>query len=221
MEDQYAKWEEFNRERNFGMPPLHDPTAFQPCMSGLRIRREANGRDAINSRSWDNFRATPPTKTSSEELKTKGSPVYMDMLPINTRTNTVNYRNQPDYMPTPPREATKASDLGVPPSAKNPTPPTSLTANNYTQRLDITGFDSRNLIRELRGAVVEDNMERDTDTSRMLTQRQFYDRWLPPQTATDASSLQAYELLRPKQDQWRYDTYNGTKLYTKPDNLPG
>jgi len=41
------------------------------------------------------------------------------------------------------------------------------------------------------------------DTDRSLTQRQFQDRWLPPKTGTDIQSLQAYELLRPKQDDWR------------------
>jgi hypothetical protein len=71
--------------------------------------------------------------------------------------------------------------------------------------LDAGGFDSRNIIREMRGAVVEDNRERQIDADRMLTERQFYDRWLPARAATDAASLQAYELLRPKQDEWKLE----------------
>ena len=68
------------------------------------------------------------------------------------------------------------------------------------------------MIRELRSAVVEDNRERRTDADRILTERQFYDRWLPPKTATDISSLQAYELLRPKQDDWRANMRGGDSL---------
>jgi hypothetical protein len=71
------------------------------------------------------------------------------------------------------------------------------------QRLDADGDGSRNIIRELKSAVFEDNRELATDTDRSLTQRQFQDRWLPPKTAVDIQSLQAYELLRPKQDDWR------------------
>jgi hypothetical protein len=69
--------------------------------------------------------------------------------------------------------------------------------------MDAGGADARNMMRELRGAVVEDNRERQIDASRHLAERQFDDRWLPAKTAADASALQAYELLRPKQDDWR------------------
>ena len=82
-------------------------------------------------------------------------------------------------------------------------PPNTFSQNPYTQRLDAGGSDARNMIRELRGAVVEDNLDRQVDQDRLLAQRQFYDRWLPAKTAVDASSLQAYELLRPRQDDWR------------------
>jgi hypothetical protein len=65
--------------------------------------------------------------------------------------------------------------------------------------LDAGGFDARNTIRELRGAVTEDNRELATDNDRKLIERQFYDRWLPAKAAADAASLEAYELLRPQQ----------------------
>jgi len=61
-------------------------------------------------------------------------------------------------------------------------------------------------MREFRGSVVEDNRERANDTDRSLTQRQFTDRWLPQMSAADAQSLEADELLRPKQDNWRGTT---------------
>jgi hypothetical protein len=188
----YSKWEEIEREKRAFMPALHDPTTFHPACQVLRVRQEYNGRDAINSRSWDFFHATPPTQVSEHGLQTKNAPVYMDMNPISSRTNTVQYRTQPSYIPDPPRE-----------TASPGLPSDTFSTNPYTQRLNAGGQDARNMIRELRGAVVEDNRERGIDAARALTARQFTDRWLPPRAGADLASLQAYELLRPKQDEWR------------------
>lgn len=199
-----SRWQAYNKEQNIGTPALFDPTTMAPSCSALRIRREYAARDAINSRAWDFFHATPPTRTSSEDLVRSPVPAYMDVNPISARNNTVQYRNQPEYIPDPPRRATKAADLGVAAAAGSiSTPAPTFSTNPYTQRLDAEGSDSRNMIRELRSAVVEDNRERATDSDRLLNERQFYDRWMPPMAATDAASLQAYELLRPKQDDWR------------------
>jgi hypothetical protein len=201
MDPLSSRWAEYEKEKRAFAPALHDPTTMPGACGGLRVRREYAARDSINSRAWDFFHATPPTQTASADLQ---RPVYMDMNPICSRTNTVQYRNQQEYFPDAPRASTKAGDLGIPPPAAGMTPPpSSFNSNPYTQRLDAGGDDSRNMIRELRGAVVEDNRERQIDASRLLTERQFYDRWLPPVAATDAASLQAYELLRPKQDAWR------------------
>jgi len=197
------RWATFERDRTVGVPSTFDPTSGPNC-SGVRIRREVLARDSINSRAWDFFHATPPTQVSSEGLRTKAGPLHMDMMPISSRINTVQYRIQPSYMPDPPRGATTTASLGVAPAAGAiPTPPTTFSTNPYTQRLDAGGSDSRNMIRELRSAVQEDNREFQTDVGRALASRQFTDRWLPPVAATDAGSLQAYELLRPKQDDWR------------------
>jgi hypothetical protein len=201
MDPLSSRWAEYEKEKRAFVPALHDPTTMPGACGGLRVRREYAARDSINSRAWDFFHATPPTQTASADLK---RPVYMDMNPICSRTNTVQYRNQQEYFPDSARASTKAGDLGIPPPAAGVSAPANtFNSNPYTQRLDAGGDDSRNMIRELRGAVVEDNRERQMDASRLLTERQFYDRWLPPVAATDASSLQAYELLRPKQDAWR------------------
>ena len=201
MDPRLAKWEEIERERRFGMPSVPDPT-FLPSMTNLRIRNEHGSRDSINSRAWDFFHATPPMQTDSTQLEK--TPIHMDMKPINSRTNTVQYRIQPQYIPDPVRAPAKAGDLGVAPPAQAYTaPPTNFSENNYTQRLDAGGSDARNMMRELRGAVVEDNRERQVDASRHLLERQFYDRWLPEKANAENASLQAYELLRPKQDDWR------------------
>lgn len=205
-----SRWQAYETDKRNYVPAIHDPTSMSPACSGLRIRREYAARDTINSRSWDFFHATPPSRISTDELQKASRPVYMDMNPIPSRTNTVQYRLQPQYIPDPSRSDTTIEDLGVAPAAPLPQLPSAkFSMNPYTQRLDAEGSDARNMIRELRSAVVEDNRERRTDADRILTERQFYDRWLPPKTAMDIGSLQAYELLRPKQDDWRANMRSG------------
>ena len=198
------RWTAYEKDRRLDAPAPYDPTAGPNCTGALRVRREYNARDAINSRAWDFFHATPATAVSADGLRNKDGPVHMDMNPIASRTNSVQYRLQPEYIPDPPRGAMTSESLGVPPaSGAVVAPPTSFSQTPYLQRLDAAGSDGRNIIREMRSAVVEDNREREVDSTRRLTERQFTDRWLPPKAATDAQSLQAYELLRPKQDDWR------------------
>lgn len=203
MDPVEERWDAYQRSARYGYPGLRDPTVLPPSCPVVRIRKEYNARDAINSRAWDFFHATPPTQVSSHNLQ-RNPPAYMDMNPIPSRTNTVKYRNQPEYIPDPERGAATANDLGVaPPPGPIQHPAKELSRNPYTQRLDAEGDGSRNIVRELKAAVFEDNRELSVDTDRALTQRQFQDRWLPAKTGTDIQSLQAYELLRPKQDDWR------------------
>lgn len=179
-----SKWDQLQPMAGGNFPPVRDPTQMEiPTCSALRIRREQNGRDFVNSRLWDNFHATPPTQTSSDHLKKTADPKFMDMNPTGTRKGTGQFRNQLDYMP----DTTLPTD-------KN-------SQNPYLQRLDAQGSDARNIVREFRSAVTEDNRERDVDAARRLADRQFSDRWIPPQAAKEAelATLQAYELLRPKQ----------------------
>lgn len=214
-----TRWASLTAERlSGGGAALPDPTAVGPACGGLRIRREGAARDTINSRAWDFFHATPPTQVASATLESHarsiGRAVYMDMNPINSRTSDVKFRLQPEYMPDPARAPPRAGDLGVPGAVSGLREPSNkFSENYYTQRLDAGGSDARNMIRELRSAVTEDNRERSVDADRALAARQFYDRWLPARTAVDAASLQAYELLRPKQDDWR-SAYAG-------DDYPG
>jgi len=204
MDPIQARWEAITHDRITGQERiLPDPTTMAPGISGLRIRREFTAREAINSRAWDSFHATPPTAISTDMLATKNQPLYMDMNPIASRTNTVQYNQQMQYIPTPARGSTSVSSGIAPPAPPAAPPPPTFSQNPYLQRLDATQEDARNVLRELRGAVFEDNRERANDSDRSLVQRQFVDRWLPQMAASDASGLEAYELLRPKQDQWR------------------
>lgn len=177
-----SKWESLQPMAGSHFPPVRDPTEMEiPTCSALRIRREQNGRDYANSRLWDNFHATPPTQTSSDQIKQTSDPKFMDMNPTGTRKSDGQFRHQLDYMPD-----------NTLPTGKN-------SQNPFLQRMDAEGSDARNIVREFRDAVTEDNRERDIESAKRLADRQFTDRWLPPQVAEEAATLQAYELLRPKQ----------------------
>lgn len=182
-QQQHDKWASLQAERGYGFPPTRDMSELEvPTCSALRIRREANGNDYMNARMWDNFRATPPTQVSSDLLAhDTNDPRFMDMNPVNTRRSGSQFRHQLDYMPS----------VSLPPERNS--------TNPFLQRLDAEGRDARNIVREFRDAVVEDNRERDLTASRKITERQFQDRWIPPDVAKEMESLQAYELLRPKQ----------------------
>jgi len=71
--------------------------------------------------------------------------------------------------------------------------------NPYFDKYDVAG-DSRNMIRELRGAVTEDIQDYGVAESKKLLERGFQNRWLPEDHATSRSlnSLEAYDLMRPK-----------------------
>ena len=121
MDPIQARWETISQERVADIErPLPDPTTMAPGISGLRIRREFGARDAINSRAWDSFHATPPTAISSDLLQTKNRPLFMDMNPIASRTNTVQYRLQMQYIPDPPRGSTSVETGIAPPANAKP-----------------------------------------------------------------------------------------------------
>jgi hypothetical protein len=72
-------------------------------------------------------------------------------------------------------------------------------------------YDSRNVARELQGAVKEDKTDRGIVESQRLMARSFSDRHVPAGYAetNQYDSLKAFELLRPKMDDVRttYRTY--------------
>jgi hypothetical protein len=75
----------------------------------------------------------------------------------------------------------------------------STSQNPYFDKYDVAG-DSRNMIRELRGAVSEDIQDHGVSESKKLLERGFQNRWLPEEYATSRgiNSLEAYDLMRPK-----------------------
>lgn len=175
-----------------------EPTPMPPAeLSALRIRREGNARDTVNSRIYDNFHATPPLLVASDVLKKTSDPRFMDMNPISSRTNIVDYRRQISYMPD---NIIKVDASGLTKVSKPvyELPPEFPSLNPYLSRLDPAGDDSRNIIRELKSAVVEDNRDRLLDSSRLLIERQFSGKYIPQKIASEAIEMNAYELLRPK-----------------------
>ena len=74
-----------------------------------------------------------------------------------------------------------------------------LSENPYFEKYDVAS-DSRNIVRELRGSVSEDIVDRGVRQSQLLLRREMENRWLPTGYAeeTGIDSLSAYELMRPR-----------------------
>ena len=195
--DQQDKWEAMSSEMRRWNPPLNDPTQINiPMSASARIRFEPHSRDAINSRLWESLQYDTKAP-NSEDIKKASSPIFQDMNPISSRTATQNYNQQAQFFPDPPRPPKKGGDQPVP----EPTLSPGLISNPYLQRLDPIN-DARNIPREMRSAVYENNSERETDAARLLTERQFSSRFLPDGESAKVNTLKAYELLRPKTDDY-------------------
>jgi hypothetical protein len=196
--DLQDRWSSYSEESRRWNPPLHDPTKINiPVSASARIRFEPNSRDAINSRIWESIQYDTKSP-NTDDIQKASSPVYQDMNPQSARNSSNNYNQQPQFFPDPPRPTTKN---GIAPRAAEPIQQPGLVQNPYLQRLDAT-HDARNIPREMRSAVYEDNREREVDASRLLSERQFSSRFLPEDQALKAASLQAYDLLRPKTDDY-------------------
>ena len=74
-----------------------------------------------------------------------------------------------------------------------------LSDNPYFDKYDVAS-DSRNIVRELRGSVSEDVVDRGVAQSQKLIRRELESRWLPANYAENQGidSLSAYELMRPR-----------------------
>ena len=198
-QEQQKRWEERSEELRRGAPPLFDPTKINiPMSASARIRFEPNSRDAMNSRIWESMKYDVK-EISSEAIKASPNPIYMDMNPIPSRNSIQSYTQEAQFFPDAPRQPPKQSGVAAPIVA--PTQSPGLIKNPYLQRLDPVN-DARNVPREMKSAVYEDNRERDLDSTRLLAERQFTYRYLPEDESAKAAALQAYELLRPKTDDY-------------------
>jgi hypothetical protein len=79
-----------------------------------------------------------------------------------------------------------------------------LSQNPYFSKYDVAS-DSRNVVRELRGAVSEDVVDRGLRQNQNLLGRAFQStRWVNAEYVEQSgvNTLDAYELMRPKRDNW-------------------
>lgn len=183
--DQQKKWDSFSTDMRTWNPPLNDPTKIGiPISAAARIRFEPNSRDAINSRIWESLKYDTKSPNTTD-IQNSVSPVFQDSKPINSRTSEKNYYE------------TQQAQFFPDKSSQSP----GLVNNPFLQRLDATQ-DSRNIIREIRSAVNEDNRDRQIDASKVLAERQFSHRFLPDEEAEKISVLKAFELLRSKPDDY-------------------
>jgi len=198
-EDHQKRWEERSGEMRRGNPPLFDPTKINiPLSASARIRFEPNSRDAMNSRIWESLKYDTKEITSTE-IQNSPNPIFMDMNPIPSRTSIQNYTQEMQFYPDLIHKAPKKSGIDEP--IKIPTLSPGLINNPYLQRLDPVN-DARNIPREMRAAIYEDNRERDIDSTRNLSERQFTHIYIPEPETKRLAVLQAYELLRPKSDDY-------------------
>lgn len=197
--DNQERWNSLSNEMRFGLPPLNDPTQINiPVSASARIRFEPNTRDAINSRIWESIKYDTKSPNSTE-IQSSSSPIVQDMNPISARSASQNYIQQAQFFPDQPKlQSKKETGPNQPPSALSP----GLTNNPFLQRLDAQQ-DGRNIPREMRSAVNEDNLEREIDAAKLLTERQFSYRFLPEFEQSQITSIKAFELLRPKTDDYQ------------------
>lgn len=197
--DNQERWNSLSNEMRFGLPPLHDPTQINiPVSASARIRFEPNSRDALNSRIWESIQYDTKSPNSAE-IQSSSTPIVQDMNPISARTASQNYIQQAQFFPDQPKLQSKR-ETGTYQAPNQPSP--GLTKNPFLQRLDAQQ-DSRNVPREMRSAVNEDNLEREIDAAKLLTERQFSYRFLPEMEQSQITSIKAFELLRPKTDDYQ------------------
>jgi hypothetical protein len=153
-----------------------------PPTMQLRVRRETDTHDAINTRQFEAWQAGVPIVQGglTEDPPTGMDPVAYDMAPQSSRTDKRDYRQSQPFV------------------ANGP----SLAMNPYFDRYDPTR-DPRNMIREIRNVVYEEKeADRGLEESKRLVERGYMSRWVPEGSSQDdlKASLQAYEVMRPKQD---------------------
>jgi hypothetical protein len=175
------------------------PNFPPPCFT-LRSRREVNTRDQVNSLHVEQWQTDGPW-LQNDRPDISGQRYFMDMNPISSRKSIQNegQDQQPQFYPDINRQPLKKTGVDQPITVPKQNP--GLINNPYLQRLDAVN-DARNIPREMRSAVYEDNRERDLDSTRLLAERQFTYRYIPEDESAKLASIQAYELLRPKTDDY-------------------
>jgi hypothetical protein len=149
-----------------------------------RTRREINPIDSINARQFEHWQTDGKYGIMNRPDLNSQAP-FNDVLPNVSRTNDQSYRSQPRY------------DVDAGRGNENP----------YFDKYD-TSFDSRNMVRELAASVYEDKNTGYLRESEHLLERNFDNRWLDQNVATQQAKVA--EQLRPKMDDIRLFYRNKT-----------
>ena len=149
---------------NNQLPPSLSIPQYQP-----RIRREATN-------------SAPYVFTQFNQVQEDTGAYkrpFMDMSPLNSRTDSRDYRQAQPYVP----QINTAS-------ANNP----------YFTKYDVTQ-DPRNVIRELKGAVYEERTTRGALESKTIMERGLQNRWISAEQARADSDrwLAGAEMMKPMQ----------------------
>ena len=205
-------------------PIPYEPTNLTPCFT-LRARREDHPVEVTNARfaeHWqtdaplydktkkhvdtnpiasrlyrEDLRTTQPyviqpTTVASASAAAEITQVLREIQTLETQMKTMASIPQGFQVAIQQKRELYASLL----ESQRFTAVDAMAQNPYFNSYDVAG-DSRNVVRELRGAVTEDVVDRGIRESKKLLERNFDNRWLPTQDK-GYDSLEAYDLMRPK-----------------------
>ena len=184
---QFEHWQTDVPDNTYGFPQINNyDHVFDRSIGYTNIKRNPYGYDiSYNDPSTDrriNYNrevvqssTDPITGYKKPNYKISNIP-YMDMSPINSRTDQRDYRQSQPFV------------AGGPDLAYNP----------YFDRYDPV-TDPRNAVRELRSVVYEDKGgSRGEYESQKLLRRNFENRWICEETIDDnmMDSLMRYEIIK-------------------------
>jgi hypothetical protein len=171
---------------------LNEPVVTEkPALSaGIRVRVEPNSRDAMNTRILEQMPFTAARNITPNNILLANKPLVQEMNPIDSRRGVNSYKQAVEFFPD------ADTQTGIQPKMKAPSP---FMQNPYLQRMDAQN-EPRQIARELRGAVTEDNREKYLDLSQKIANRNFSSVLLQVAEEEKMTNLTAYELLKPKID---------------------
>ncbi len=165
--------------------PLPD---FSRDVRAPLMRAEWETRDTINNRAFNDTMASGPKAVTSATLAAHPSHGAMTMNPASGRQDQRPYVTEQFY---------PDARAGVRPER----PPHSLFQNAWLDGFDV---ESRDVMRELRSAVKEENRSRDADISHRLVGRTFEHQWAPQGFGVQvARQIDASVALRPMMDDYQ------------------
>ena len=177
---------------------LHEKDQYRGAETAWlpRSRLEWETRDTINNRMWADTMDAGPKAVTATMLAAHVSQGAQTMTPANARKDDRPYHHAgPEYFP----DSAFARE-----GARPRLPPKNLFQNPWAAGYDI---ESGDVVRELRSTVKENNRFLTEDASVRMAGRTFEHQWIPA-AATRAIAdrkLEASELLRPQQDDFRQD----------------